>query len=209
VVIKRVLVFIEGGGDTRLQQTTLRRGFATLIRGCLGDSPQPQVIVCGGRSQAFRSFSIAVRNEADALSLLLVDSEEAVAEGASPWEHVLRRVGDGWVRPDGVGDDQLFFMAQAMEAWLVADAEALAKFYGKGFRAQDVPVRRNVEEIAKQDLNDALARATRETRAKRYCKSDGFALIGKISAARVRERSPVHATRFFDRLGGAVAGLQR
>lgn len=206
MVSKRVLLFIEGGGDTRLQQTMLRKGFASLIRRSLGELPQPQVIVCGGRSQAFRSFVIAVRNEVDALSLLLVDSEEAVAEGASPWGHVLQRKGDGWARPDGVGDDQLFFMAQAMEAWLVADAEALAKFYGKGFRAQDLPKRSNMEEVAKQDLNDALARATRETRAGRYCKSDGFALIGEIRPERVRERSPVHAVRFFDRLGGVVVG---
>jgi len=31
-------------------------------------------------------------------------------------------------------------------------------------------------------------------------------LIGKISVARVRERSPAHAVRFFERLGVVVAG---
>ncbi len=206
MVSKRVLVFLEGGGNVWQQKTLLRKGFGELFDGCLGQLPKPQLIPCGGRDHAYRDFRIACRTQADALSLLLVDSEAPVAD-VSPWEHVRRRVGDGWERPEGVGDDQLFFMAQAMEAWLVADVEALAKFYGKGFRSQDIPARKNVEEIAKQDLFDALAKATRETKTS-YGKSDGFALIGKISVAKLRERSPVHAVRFFDRLGSAVAELR-
>jgi len=202
-VSRKVWVFVEGGGDSRQEQTPLRVGFGQLIKQWLGELPQPTVIACGGRARAFRDFSIAVRKYPGDLCLLLVDSEAPVGDGVAAWEHVLRRVGDGWVRPDGVGEDRLFFMAQAMEAWLIADAEALAKFYGQKFRAQDIPARANVEDVAKQDLFEALRKATRDTRA--YSKRDGFALIGRISAARVCERSPVHARRFFQRLSEAMA----
>lgn len=174
-----------------------------MIKQWLGDLAQPTVVACGGRTQAFRDFSIAVRKNPNDLCLLLVDSEAPVVDGVSPWVHVRRRVGDGWERPEGVGDEQLFFMAQAMEAWLIADVDALARFYGQKFRARDVPARANVEAIAKKDLYDALARATRETRTP-YCKSDGFALIGKICPRKVCERSPVHARRFFERLTEAM-----
>jgi hypothetical protein len=207
VVIKGVRVYVEGGGDVRSQQARLRLGFANLFKSLLGGLPQPKVIACGGRSKAFEDFKDGLRKHADSLCLLLVDSEAPVAEGASSWEHVRQRVGDGWVRPEVAGDDQLFFMAQAMEAWLIADVEALTKFYGQKFRAQDIPTRANVEEVPKRDLFDGLARATRETRTA-YCKSDGLVLIGKISAAKVRERSAVHAEKFFERLRGAVACLR-
>jgi hypothetical protein len=95
-----------------------------------------------------------------------------------------------------------------MEAWLIADADALARYYGQKFRGQDLPGRRNLEEVDKADLFAALARATRETRAA-YGKRHGFELIGKISPERVRERSAVHAGRFFDRLREATAAAPR
>lgn len=208
-MIRRVRVYVEGGGDTRLQQRSLCKGFQQLFEAWLGDLPRPRVIACGGRTQAFDDFVDANRSHRDELSLLLVDSEAPVTEGVSPWDHVLQRIGDGWKRPVGVGDDQLYFMAQAMEAWLLADVDALNRYYGQRFRSQDIPVRRNVEELAKQDLFDALTKATREARSKGpYCKRHGCELIGEISPAKLRERSPVHAVRFFDRLREAMSGMK-
>lgn len=201
-MIRSARVYVEGGGDVRSQQARLREGFANLFKRALGGLPQPKVIACGGRSQAFEDFRDGIRNHPDALCLLLVDSEAPVVEGRSTWDHVRQRVGDGWTRPEGIGDDQLFFMAQAMEAWLIADVDALARFYGQRFRVQDIPTRANVEEVAKRDLFEALKKATRETRG--YAKSDGFVLIGKLCPKTVCERSPVHARRFFARLSEAM-----
>jgi hypothetical protein len=46
-------------------------------------------------------------------------------------------------------------MVQAMEAWFLADREALAEFYGNGFSAQNLPGSpTNIEAIPKDDLND-------------------------------------------------------
>jgi len=102
-----------------------------------------------------------------------------------------------------VTDDQLHFMVQAMEAWLVADPEALASFYGQDFRRGALPGQKDVEQIAKGDLASALDRATKDARTKgEYDKSHGFELIGKIDPAKVRKAS-YHAARFFDALAAA------
>ncbi|WP_276604249.1 DUF4276 family protein [Nannocystis pusilla] len=63
----------------------------------------------------------------------MVDSEGPVRSEAEPWGHVARRRGDQWQQPAGIEQDQLHFMVEAMEAWILADPDALAKFYGNAF----------------------------------------------------------------------------
>jgi hypothetical protein len=113
---------------------------------------------------------------------------------------VSEREGDRWSRPDGVIDRQLHLMVQAMEAWLVADPEALEAYYGQGFRPHALPRQQDLEQVAKKDLNEALERATRESKTKgKYTKPHGFELIGRVDPTKVRVRS-WHAARFFDAL---------
>lgn len=145
------LVLIEGGGDTRAEQATLREGFAKLFAKALGDLPKPRIVLCGGRAQAYAAFEESYKT---GYCLLLVDSEEAVRPGVSAWQHVHDRKGDRWERPPGARDDQLHFMVEAMEAWLIADPEALAAYYGQGFRESALPKqkerRKSLEEGAQQ-----------------------------------------------------------
>ncbi|XXX72984.1 DUF4276 family protein [Sorangium sp. So ce134] len=200
-------VYVEGGGAARRAQEPLREGFSKLFERVLGGHAKPKVIACGSRKEAFDDFKRAVKSHPDALCILLVDSEEPVNPGASAWEHVFKREGDQWHRPDGVRDEQLHVMVQAMEAWLVADPEALAAYYKQGFRRDALPRQPNVEQVAKRDLYDALDRATRESKTKgKYAKSHGFELIGLVDPDKVRAASG-HAARFFDTLvGHAAAG---
>ena len=58
-------------------------------------------------------------------------------------------------------------MAQCMEAWLVADPEALAEFYDQGFNANALPKRINLEEEPKAQIYVALENATRQTQKAR------------------------------------------
>ncbi len=62
-----------------------------------------------------------------------------------------------------------------------------------------VPNRLDVENISKQELENTLAHASRDTTKGAYDKSHGFALIGLLDPAKVRAASP-RAAQFFDKL---------
>jgi hypothetical protein len=61
-------------------------------------------------------------------------------------------------------------MAQAMEAWFLADPQTLAAFYGQGFNANALPNRQDVEQIPKSQLTEYLNRAARGTNKPKYHK---------------------------------------
>lgn len=60
-----------------------------------------------------------------------VDLREGLRRFLAPLWTEARRL-DDWDL-DGVADEQIHLMVPTMEAWLVADPEALARFYGQGF----------------------------------------------------------------------------
>ncbi|UQA59138.1 DUF4276 family protein [Polyangium aurulentum] len=200
-----VRIYVEGGGSTRKEQEPLRNGFAALFAKVLGTRSKPTVIACGPRKEAFNDWKCALSSYPNALCLLLVDSEDAVPAGTPPWDHVRTRKGDGWDKPDGATDDQLHFMVQAMEAWLIADPDALATHYGQGFKRSALPARKDVEAIPKAQLYEALSRATKDTKTKgAYDKSHGFLLIGHLDPNKLRAASK-HADRFFATLTAATS----
>jgi hypothetical protein len=196
-----VWVFVEGGGNSNNEQKAIREGFAELFKNALVGRAKPSVIASGGRDQAFRAWERALRTDPAVLSLLLVDSEGPIPHGIDPWEHVSKRVGDThWQKPPHIDDDRLFFMVQTMEAWFMADKQALISFYGtKHFQVTALPDRPDVENIPKQEVEKTLAHASRDTTKGAYEKSHGFALIALLDPAKVRAASP-HAARFFDKL---------
>ena len=83
-------------------------------------------------------------------------------------------------------------MVQCMEAWLLADRETLADFFGSGFHGSVLPGRPDVENVSKKRLIDALENATRECRPKgRYDKGrHSFQLLGQLDPAKVTRASP-------------------
>lgn len=91
-------------------------------------------------------------------------------------------------------------MTQAMEAWFLADREALAVYYDGGFRLNALPGSpKDIESIRKGDLEPRLKQATRDTRTKgEYHKTrHGFALLSEIDPAKV-EAGSQHAKLFHD-----------
>jgi hypothetical protein len=115
-------------------------------------------VACGPRRAAFENFLIALDTHPYAFNVLLVDSEGPVNNG--PREHLKSR--DGWNLPD-ISAEHYHLMVQMMEAWLVADRDALSWFYGQRFNGNAIPRNPNVEQIGKQDLESALKEATRHT----------------------------------------------
>lgn len=189
-----VVVYVEGGGDTQAQRTPLRRALGQFLEKALpGTGGRPRVEVWGGRQRAFEKFRRGLQEEPNAFHVLLVDSESPVGD-ATPWEHVRRRPGDGWEAPDGAGEANLHFMIQAMEAWLCADPDALAAYFGPGFKADKLPQRAILELVPKADLNAKLDDATRGSRRGRYRKGAHLDLLGFVSPDRVRQRCPSVAT---------------
>jgi len=153
------------------------------------------IVACGRRGAALEAFRIAMRQHAQAFNVLLVDSESAVQ--STPWQHLQDR---GEWGDERCSDDQCHLMTQAMEAWFIADIEALSQFYGQGFRANAIPRNPDVEQIPKGDLEPSLKNATRDTKKREYQKGrHAWKLLQLISPTTVRTASR-HCARLFSTL---------
>jgi hypothetical protein len=186
-----VRVFVEGGGDQALLRTACRRGFSEFFKKVLPAGHLPRIIACGSRNEAFDAFVTSVRQvKGEEMSLLLVDSEGPVDTATDASAHLERR--DGWKRPRGVRSDQVHLMVECMEAWLIADRELLARYFGRGFRERAVPRRVEPEQIPKRELERGLYAATKDSRPKgAYEKGrDSFELLAQVDAARVIAMCP-------------------
>jgi hypothetical protein len=194
-------LYVEGGGDHNEALTTrCRKAFAEFFLKAGVPRGTVSIIPCGGRRQTYDDFKIAVANRGKRHPMLLVDSEAPVADPADPWKHVADREGDKWPRPHGAKNDQIHFMAQAMEAWFYADKEGLAKYYDQHFKSSALSLRTNVEEIPKADLFDRLKRATKDCQKGEYSKGQhSFKVLAQIDPSKVRSASP-HAERLLTTL---------
>jgi Domain of unknown function (DUF4276) len=190
----KVKVYVEGGGDhNKSLQTLCRKGFSEFFGKAGLKGHMPRIVACGGRSRAYDSFRTSHENAGPGeIPVLLVDSEAPVEGGR--WEHVMKRSGDGWARPEGNSDDQLHFMVQAMEAWFHADKDALQRFYGQAFKRSALSQRTDIDNIPKADLFTGLRAATRQSQKGEYSKAGhSFQILAQIDPARVLASSPAHA----------------
>ena len=183
-----IAIYVEGGGDGKDGRAALRRGFDAFLREQKQKAQNQgwrwKLVCVGSRTGAFRAFRIAaMRNEAD-LVLLLVDAEGPVQTGQL--EHLRQR--DGW-SIDFADERAVHLMVQTMEAWVVADGDALASYYGQGFRRNTLPNATDLETVAKREVERALYEATRRTTKGPYHKiHHASALLARITPSRVRVR---------------------
>ncbi len=201
-----VRVYVEGGGDTVAQQKPLREALSRWIQGAIpGATRHPRIIACGGGDAAYKDFCLGMKANPDAFNILLVDSETPVTKGIARWAHVKLRPGDGWDAPPGTGEDNLHFMVATMEAWLCADPDGLARYFGDGFKPSKLPQRKNLEEEPKDDLNQKLQAATAPSRKGPYHKGNHLDLLGHVQPTLVIARCP-HAGIFVDTLRTRLGG---
>jgi hypothetical protein len=97
-------------------------------------------------------------------------------------------------------------MVCTVEAWLIADPDALAEYYGKGFRRGALPKHDDIEAVPKEQLYQSLDRATAETQKGKYKKIQHCAdLLGRLNPDRVRRRAS-HCDLLFKTLESQISG---
>ena len=194
-------IYVEGGGDRNKLRTECRRAFSTFFTKAGLKGRMPSIIACGGREQAYKDFCHAFEKvRGNDFIVLLVDSEGPVDKDCDAWSHLKARPGDKWDKPPGADADNVHLMVQCMEAWFLADKEALGEFFGQGFNQKDLPPRVEIEDIPKEDIYEGLKKATRHLqtrhlRERTYHKGrHSFAILAKLDPVKVTGASP-HAER--------------
>jgi len=190
-------LYVEGGGDSKDLRSKCREGFRKFLEKAGLAGRMPRIVACGGRRNAYDSFCTAVASGNQGTPMLLVDAEGPVASG-DPWQHLQAR--DGWARPQGAMDDQCHLMVQVMEAWFLADRNALRGFFGQGFHEGSLPADPQMEAIAKDEVLAGLKDAAHGTNKGGYQKGKhSFAILGGTNPRLVEAVAP-YAKRFLDTL---------
>ena len=191
-----IAVYFEGGGNSAETKAILRQGMSAFLKPLVDLARHRRcrwsITSCGGRDQAFDAFVDALDKFPDTFNVLLVDSETPVT--ALPRSHLAQR--DNW-NLNAASEVQVHLMAQCMEAWLVADPEALADYYKQGFNSNALPARMNLEEEPKQQIYAALVAATRQTQKGKYAKiKHASELLKRVSQDKAKTRCG-HCERLF------------
>jgi len=159
--VSAIAVYMEGGGDSKEGKARLRQGMSEFLRKVVSQKkPGWKVFTCGSRNDAHDAFLNTKKTSPETFSMLLVDSEGPVNQ--PPRTHLKQR--DGW-KLTGVSEDSIHLMIQVMEAWVVADAEAVEAYYGQHCRKNALPQAHDLEGVEKERIHEALS--TRQRRRRR------------------------------------------
>lgn len=194
---KEIWIYIEGA-EKGAAANRLRSGFRQFLNPLYQLAQQKGIkfhppIMCGSGVEAYKDFQTGFSHNKQAINILLVDAEKPVAENSGTWAHLK------WDSL-GLDDSHCHLMAQTMEAWLIADKDALAGYYLKDFNSKALPQNSHVEEIPKTDLLDKLRRATEKTTKGCYHKTiHAPEILKRLDVAKVRKAAP-HCDHLFKTL---------
>lgn len=190
-----VKLYVEGGGNSRAEQIECRRAFSELVRKAGLAGRMPRIVACGSRAEAFKQFTLALA-QATETPMLLVDSEEPVRQ-ASVWAHLAHT--DALTKPTHAHENHAQLMVTSMKTWLMADQEALARHFGRGFNAGALIARHDLENRPRKDVIAALKRATKDCNQP-YAKGDvAFGALAQVDPAVLKQHVP-HFARFITAL---------
>ena len=201
--MKEIKLYVEGGGRGTNKNATikLQQGFDAFLRE-LKDAARDKkisfkVIPSGSTTDTFEEFIFSVENSPQSFNLLLVDSDEAIADGETARDFLQRKY-KKW-KLQKIEVEQCHLMVQVMESWFIADVEALKDFYGQNFRESAIPKHQNnVETIEKATVENSLKKATAKTKKGEYQKiGHGAKILEKINPRKVRDAAP-HCEKLFD-----------
>ena len=202
-MVNEIRIYVEGGGDQRSGKAAAREGFSKFLS-AIKEKVRAQrirwcIIACGSVESAVEDYRNALQTHPDAFNVLLVDADRPV--GAPPADH-LQTFGFDM---NGVPPQQVHLMVQVMEAWIVADLDALRQFYGAGLKESCLPRHMDIELVAKSDIYRAMQQATRNTTKGEYHKiRHGPKILALLDVSKLRQRAQ-HCDRFFHVLEDAIA----
>lgn len=196
-----IKLYVEGGGKGSHKRATikLQQGFDSFFRE-LKDAARERkvsfkIIPAGNTNSTYDDFIRSVENAPQSFNLLLVDSDEAIAENETA-RAFLQNKYKGW-KLNAVRDEQCHLMVQIMESWFLADVAVLKNFYGKEFKESAIPKNKNVEKIAKETVESSLTAATAKTQKAEYHKIEhGAKILEMIDSNKARAAAP-HCERLF------------
>jgi hypothetical protein len=178
-------IYLEGGGDGKDLHVRCRAGFSKLLESAGFKGKMPQLTACGGRDLAYRGFKTEhTFGKADYVAML-VDSEDPVNDLERPWAHLKER--DGWERPDGSNDEQVFLMATCMETWIAADSDTLWRHYGNCLRKSALLPIHNIEDRHRHDIQESLKQATSGCSNAYQKNKRSFEALGKLDPSVLEE----------------------
>jgi hypothetical protein len=162
-VVTEIWFYFEGA-------YALRAGFHKFLKEIVDRARNRRIKLhlrpCG--ATATEDYEIALRKHPDALNILLRDS-------------------DGSEIPNPPEEAE-FWMVELMEAWFLADPEALEEYYGSPFARTYNP---RVEEIPKADVLTRLKDATRHTQKGSYHKTKHAPhILERLDPTKVRNAAP-------------------
>lgn len=183
-----VTLHIEGGGVSGKSRQALRLGFKCFFgkfETSAGKFFIPEVEMHGPNKETLDRFKNALEFRPDEHHVLLVDSDSQVTKNAI--QHLTDELNWNF---NGIEPNIVHLMVQEMEAWIIADPDALLVFYGDGFKSERFTGLTDVEEISTYNLDHWLGSATSETTAKKYHKiRHASELLKLINRNKVREKA--------------------
>ncbi len=180
-------------GDPRLKP-----GFSQFLKEVhqLGRQNRCELKLVATGGTPVQDYMAGRRSNPEAWNVLLLDSEGPLTLDL-PHKKGLREVDKGSV----------FWMAQLMESWLLADIQALKGYYGRNFNSEAIPKNPDVEGIPKKQVLDALKKATKHTQKGEYHKTaHAPEILASAKPSLVREGAKECARMFSSLLQGISRG---
>lgn len=213
----KVKVYVEGGGDTVQGQARLRQAFGKFFEDYIRRNGQfgnrPSFDPSGSREQTVAAYKNGLRDRPSERSMVLIDSEAPKEATADNWEFLRELANSGnparfqWTnRPSGAREDDLHFMVQSMETWLLADPAAIKTHYGPRYHTTHVAnlSNRRIEELSPSQAVAAIKNGARDCPNRDYRKTvDGPAVLETAEPEKVAHRCP-HAKKFLEALTAAL-----
>ena len=201
-----VKLFVEGGGDSRIQHDICRKGFRLFLEKAGFSGRMPRILACGSRNNAYSDYITAINNGENAV--LLIDSEGPIhpnsiidstkLESWNPWLHL--QCSDKWSKPEISDIKDCHLMVEIMEAWFIADIDTLKEYFGYKFNEGVISFWDNVEEISKSHVMSILVNATKASTKGIYRKGKhSFEILARINSRAVVKKS-IWARRFIELL---------
>ncbi len=156
-------------------------------------------------SKPIKDFLLGIRNDRKQsfFHILLMDSD--ILGAGDPKKNVKNVNKDEWKKAKSIkiNNNQLHFMVQNMEAWFMADTNALVGYYGSKLEVDKLPQHSIVEDIPAEDIEKKFKAITRSLSSKKNYYDNklkhGSEILSRLDPEKVINAAP-HCEALFNTL---------